>query len=544
MRHLHPFQGDMIKRIRQIVQMGFLLFFLYLFFRTAYPLTSRLPVDLFLRIDPLVALGTLLSGHAWVGKALWSLVLLGATLLIGRFFCGWICPMGTSIAVSEKIFGFAPQRHGEHRELQNTGFLRALRASVVRIPNLKMYFLGLLLVSCLFGFSAFLLFDPLVLLMRTATLAFFPILIFAVNLGLQTVGPLAERIGWDALSYMSYAQPYFGWNMVALILFIGIMALSAIARRFWCRNLCPLGALLSLFSRFGGIKRRVSDACIECGLCARRCPMGAIPEDVHATRTPECIQCQTCAAVCSEDAIHFGRSTPREQVQRAFDPSKRALLVSAGAGLVVAAAARTGASVPMPDTYLIRPPGALPESSFLDRCVRCGACMKVCPTYGLQPSFLQSGIEGFWTPRLVPRIGGCEQKCNLCGRVCPTGAIRDLPLEEKQFAKIGTAIIERRKCLAWEQMKTCLVCDEACPYDAIEFRVVTDFIGTFRRPFVIEEKCIGCGLCEQKCPVGGASAIRVDRTEEERRASGSYITERKRQLREVHDEEKDYFEEM
>ena len=271
--------------------------------------------------------------------------------------------------------------------------------------------------------------------------------------------------------------------------------------------------------------------------------MGAIPEDFYATRTPECIQCQTCAAVCPEDAIHFGRGAPREQVQRAFDPSKRALLVSAGAGLALAAAARTGASAAIQDTHLIRPPGALPEPSFLDRCVRCGACMKVCPTHGLQPSFLQSGVEGFWTPRLVPRIGGCEQECNLCGRVCPTGALRDLPLEEKQFAKMGTAIIERRKCLAWEQMKTCLVCDEVCPYDAIEFRVVTDFIGTFRRPFVIEEKCIGCGLCEQKCPVGGASAIRVDRTEEERRASGSYITEKKRRLREVHDEEEDYFQE-
>jgi len=539
LRHLN------IKHIRQIVQTLSLLFFLYLFLQATYPLTSLIPVDLFLRIDPLVALGTLLSGHAWIGKALWSLVLVGATLLIGRFFCGWICPMGTSIAVLEKILESAPQRRRARKETQNTGseVLRALCGFAVRIPNLKMYFLALLLASCLFGFSAFLLFDPLVLLMRTATLAFFPILISAINLGLRVVGPLAERFGWDALSYLSYTQPYFGWNGIILILFVGIVVLSAVARRFWCRNLCPLGALLSLFSRFGGIKRRVSDACIECGLCAQQCPMGAIPEDFYITRTPECIQCQTCAAVCPEDAIHFGRGAPREHVQRAFDPSKRALLVSAGAGLALAAAARTGASVPVRDTYLIRPPGALPEPSFLDRCVRCGACMKVCPTHGLQPSFLQSGIEGFWTPRLVPRIGGCEQACNLCGRVCPTGAIRDLPLEEKQFAKIGTAIIVRSKCLAWEQMKTCLVCDEACPYDAIEFRVVTDFIGTFKRPFVIEEKCVGCGLCEQKCPVGGASAIRVDRTEEERRTSGSYITEKKRRLREVHDEEKDYFEE-
>ena len=530
-----------IKRIRQIVQAGSLLFFLYLFFRTTYPLTSFIPVDLFLRIDPLVALGTLLSGHAWVGKMLWSLVLLGATMLIGRFFCGWICPMGTTIALFEKLFGFSPQRRSVRGENPNSGgdLLRALRASMENIPNLKLYFLALILASCLFGFSTLLLFDPLVLLMRTATVAFFPILIFAANSGLRIVGPLAERIGWDALSYASYTQSYFGWNTIALILFAGIVALSAIERRFWCRNLCPLGALLSLFSRFGGIKRRVSRACIECGECARQCPMGAIPEDSRATHTPECIQCQTCAALCAPHAIRFGRGAPRKQVQRPFDPSKRALLASAGAGLAVAAVARTGASEAVRDTHLIRPPGALPESSFLDRCVRCGACMKVCPTNGLQPSFLQSGIEGFWTPRLVPRIGGCEQKCNLCGQVCPTGALRDLPLEEKQFVRIGTAMIVRSKCLAWEQMKTCLVCDEACPYNAIEFREITDPIGTFKRPFVIEEKCMGCGLCEQKCPVGGASAIRVDRTEEQRLAIGSYITEKKRKLREADEREKE-----
>ena len=534
-----------IKRIRQIVQAGSLLFFLYLFFRTTYPLTSFIPVDLFLRIDPLVALGTLLSGHAWVGRMLWSLVLLGATLLIGRFFCGWLCPMGTSIALFEKLFGFAAQRPSVRKGKRNTGteVLRALRVSAVRLPNLKMYFLALILVSCLFGFSAFLLFDPLVLLMRTASVAVFPILTFAANSGLRIIGPLAERIAWDALSCASYTQSHFGWNGIALILFVGIVALSAIEPRFWCRNLCPLGALLSLFSRFGGIKRRVSKACSECGVCAQQCPMGAIPEDSRATRTAECIQCQTCTALCSQHAIRFGRGAPRKQVQRAFDPSKRALLASAGAGLIVAAVARTGASAAVRDTHLIRPPGALPEPMFLDRCVRCGACMKVCPTNGLQPSFLQSGIEGFWTPRLVARIGGCEQECNLCGRVCPTGALRDLPLEEKQFARIGTAIITRSKCLAWEQMKTCLVCDEACPYDAIEFREVTDLIGTFKRPFVIEEKCMGCGLCEQKCPVGGASAIRVDRTEEERLASGSYITEEKRRLREVDEEEKEDFEE-
>jgi ferredoxin len=168
--------------------------------------------------------------------------------------------------------------------------------------------------------------------------------------------------------------------------------------------------------------------------------------------------------------------------------------------------------------------------------------MKACPTSGLQPAFLEAGLEGVWTTHLVPRIGACEQHCNQCGKVCPTGAIRNLSLEEKQYARIGTAVIFRQKCLAWEQLRLCLVCDEVCPYDAVDFRVVTDHTGTLQRPFVNEDKCTGCGLCEHHCPVDGQAAIYVERLGEERKASGSYITPAKRRLRELADDRgTDYF---
>jgi len=162
--------------------------------------------------------------------------------------------------------------------------------------------------------------------------------------------------------------------------------------------------------------------------------------------------------------------------------------------------------------------------------------MKSCPTHGLQPAIAEAGFEGFFTPVLVPRVGGCEEKCNDCGRVCPTGAIRKLPLEEKQYAIIGNATIEKNYCIAWEQGKLCLVCDESCPYDAIEFRMVTDNLGTIQRPFVIEDKCVGCGQCEHACPVNGRAAIYVTPINEVRKNEGSYITEKVRRLREVKDD--------
>lgn len=171
--------------------------------------------------------------------------------------------------------------------------------------------------------------------------------------------------------------------------------------------------------------------------------------------------------------------------------------------------------------------------------------MKVCPTHGLQPAKLQAGFEGLYTPVLTPRIGGCEEQCNLCGQVCPTGAVRALSLEEKQYAVIGNAIIDRNRCIAWEQGKVCLICDEVCPYDAIDFRMVTDEKATLQRPYVIEDKCVGCGQCEHGCPVNGPAAIFVTPINEVRKNDGSYITEKVKLLREEHkfDDEKDFYEE-
>jgi ferredoxin-type protein NapF len=149
---------------------------------------------------------------------------------------------------------------------------------------------------------------------------------------------------------------------------------------------------------------------------------------------------------------------------------------------------------------LIRPPGALPEEEFISVCTGCGECLKVCPNNALQSTFLEAGLAGLYTPRLVPRIGYCEEFCNFCGRVCPTEAIQPVTLEEKRLIQIGVAHINKTRCIAWDTEKICLVCNEQCSYQAI--------LGDEKkRPIVKEEKCTGCGICENKCPVDGESAI-------------------------------------
>ena len=151
------------------------------------------------------------------------------------------------------------------------------------------------------------------------------------------------------------------------------------------------------------------------------------------------------------------------------------------------------------------------------RCVRCGECLKICPTTGLRPSILEEGLDGFWTPVLVPRLGYCDYACNSCGKVCPTGAIKPLELAQKQGTVLGKAHIDETRCLPWAQNVPCLVCQEVCPLPEKAIRIEGGGEGQGRgadservpRPEMIPERCIGCGLCEFKCPVEGEAAIRV-----------------------------------
>jgi MauM/NapG family ferredoxin protein len=166
---------------------------------------------------------------------------------------------------------------------------------------------------------------------------------------------------------------------------------------------------------------------------------------------------------------------------------------------------------------LIRPPGSLPEKDFLAKCVRCGECMKVCPTNGIQPAWFVGGLEGMWTPVMNMDVGYCEHECTLCGQVCPTGAIRELSVEEKHnTTRIGLAHFDFNRCLPWAYGRSCIVCEEHCPIPdkAIWFREVeiVDRQGqtvVLKQPQVDAEKCTGCGICQNKCPMADRAAIIV-----------------------------------
>ena len=529
------------------------------------------PVNWFLQLDPLVAIGTILTTHTLYRGLLWALATVVLTIIFGRFFCGWVCPFGS-------LHHFAGFLGNRKKPLP-----QKIRLNKYRKAQCIKYFILIFLLSM----AAF---PSLAATLQTGLLDPIPLVTRSFNLVLL---PIADGFA----NVVSAEGRFYEGAWLIFAIFLAAVFLNLIIPRFYCRFICPLGALFAVLGRFAIWRIGKSKSqCSNCKLCEQSCEGGCEPGD--NIRISECVLCFNCFEDCKNtDAVISYQPRPSLAAENTDpDISRRGFVLSLLSGVFAVPAVRLSNKLGGNWYHrVIRPPGSLAEEEFLKRCIKCGQCMRACPTNVIQPGGIEGGLENLWTPVLNYRIGssGCQLNCTACGQVCPTSAIRPITLSEKlgldEFTeagpiKMGTAFIDRNRCLPWAMDKPCIVCQENCPvspkaiYTQECFNTIRDGILTVKkatdntietvennlsldkfatgdyhcvtesserrkiaantentiiispgkrfekipaagskieiqvrlqRPFIDIEKCIGCGVCEHECPVSGRKAIRV-----------------------------------
>jgi polyferredoxin/ferredoxin len=527
--------------VRRICQVFFLVLFVW--FCVVMTLGEKWwqlrgwPVNWLMQLDPLVGLATLLATGTLYAGLLWGLVTIVLTIFLGRFFCGWVCPFGS---IHHFVGFWGRRRQAVKAQLDANAYRRGqslkygllifllsaaigeLLSSLVSWPwhqtsnavigGIVVMLGGLLAVAWkqvarlrnaivmgvslgLLGLALGLVFKGekfLVTSLQTGLLDPLPLLYRSINLALL---PLIQR---GSLQLATAPRAYDGAWLIGAF-FGAALFLNLWIPRFYCRFVCPLGALLGCLGRWA-IWRigKNESACHDCRLCEQHCEGACQP--ATRIRISECVLCLNCREDCRHGYVDY-RTRPSATGEIVNpDITKREFLTAFVAGSAMASLMRlSGTTASNWNPGLVRPPGSLTETAFLARCTKCGQCMRICPTNVIQPDGLTGGPESLWTPVLNFRIGssGCQINCIACGHVCPTAAIRPLSLDERlgreQFAaagpiRIGTAFVDRGRCLPWAMDRPCIVCQENCPVSpkAIFTRTQFNPIGTLE-PLIVKE---------------------------------------------------------
>lgn len=384
-------------------------------------------------------------------------ILLALTVVFGRVYCSFICPLGTfqdyilgiRNAVKKKKFSF------------HKGY-----------PFIRYSLFAITVFTYLFG-SYFILslFEPLSVFIRTFTLFIQPVISYVSYLG----GSKLVFAFIPPLIISFIISTFF--LAVVMILFRG---------RLYCNTLCPVGSFLSIIEGFSLKKIAIENGCSKCMRCERTCKSECIDVSKGYVDNSRCVMCGSCLALGCEYIKYKSR------IKQNPDERKRMLLASGGAFILGAFGFGLKKLVKNKNSsYVILPPASVNSSRFASRCTSCYTCVSACPTKVLTPS-----VSNDLRPEMRYERGYCEYECKLCSDVCPSNAISKISIDEKKRTQIGRAVFEREKCIVILNKEDCGACSEHCPTKALT-NIDEDGLLVPKTNDVI---CIGCGACENVCP--------------------------------------------
>ncbi len=456
-------------------------------------------------------------------------ILIAVTLIFGRTYCSVICPLG----VMQDIISWF---HGKTKKKNKFRFSYSPAKNILRYSILAVFTIALLAGAN--SFAALL--APYSSYGRIASNLLAPVYGWGNNL----LAWIAERAG----SYAFYSTDVWIKSIptfvIAAVTFIAIFILAWKGGRTYCNTICPVGTVLGIFSRFSILAPTIDTSkCRNCGLCGRQCKASCIDMKNHEIDGSRCIACMDCLRACNEGAIkytfRYGRkkSTPKDKTDASgnasdmtrldgkatngspADQGRRAFIVSSAIAASTAALKAQEmktdgglsevrrAQVPSRQTPLV-PAGAISLKHFKENCTACQLCVSSCPNNVLRPS---ASLMTLMQPEMSYERGYCRPECTTCSEICPAGAIIAIEREEKSSIQIGHASVDLNHCVVNTDNVSCGNCARHCPAGAIRMvRRNPDDKNSLRIPTVNEERCIGCGACENLCPARPLTAIHVE----------------------------------
>ena len=433
-------------------------------------------------------------------------VLIALTLIFGRIYCSVICPLGVFQDILARF----------HRKKNKYGYSKEVRW--LRYPLLVLFIIALVA-----GVGSFFqLLAPYSSYGRIATIIFQPLWMLGNNV-LAVIAERADSYAFYSVDVWIKSLPVF---IIALVTLVVLFVLAWRGGRTYCNTICPVGTILSFFSRFSLLKIRFdADKCKNCSMCSRNCKAACIDYKTHTVDYSRCVVCGNCISNCKFGALKYSGGTSRTShtspasSTSTIDTSKRSFLVATA---MVAGAAMAQKKEKLMDGGLaeledkvvperqtpLTPPGSLSFQHFAQHCTGCQLCVSECPNNVLRPS---SDLMHLMLPEMSYERGYCRPECTRCSEVCPAGAIKLVDKPEKSSVQIGHAVWIKKNCVVLTDEVECGNCARHCPSGAIEMVPLDpDNEESPMIPAINEAVCIGCGACEYVCPSRPFSAIYVE----------------------------------